>query len=238
MIDVLIVDKNINYCKRLINELCKRNYNVRICGIANNVTEMLELIKNKYYDFILIDINVFDYKIIMSKKISFESIILMVDPKLESNFNINIKKAYESVQKIDDFNKVIENINLIFNSKKLYKYMNVDEEKIIKVKIKEEIKLLGYNMEHIGTKYLIETIYIIYSSKNYTNINLLKDIYPIVAKKYGKTVNNIKCNIRNATDIMYFDNEEEVIKKYLENYKNCKFGSKIVIEAILEKIKS
>ena len=86
-----MVDKNINYCKTLINEICKRNYNVRICGIANNITEMLKIIKNKYYDFILMDIKVFDYKIIMSKKISFESIILMLDSKVENNFNINIK---------------------------------------------------------------------------------------------------------------------------------------------------
>ena len=127
---------------------------------------------------------------------------------------------------------------LICNSQNLYKYMNANEERIIKGKIKKEMKLLGYNMEHIGAKYLVETICIVYSLKKYTNINLLKDIYPIVAKKYGKTVNNIRCNIRNATDIMYFDNEEEVIKKYLENYKNCKFGSKIVIDAILEKIRS
>lgn len=111
-------------------------------------------------------------------------------------------------------------------------------EKYIKEKIVKELKILGYNIEYLGTKYLLETIYILSILKDYNDNNLEKDIYPIVAKKYGKTVHNIKCNIRNATEIMYYDNQEELIIEYLKDYKNSKIGTKIIILAILKKVKN
>ena len=38
--------------------------------------------------------------------------------------------------------------------------------------------------------------------------NLKTKIYPIVAEKYGVNIQNIKCNIINATDIMICECEE------------------------------
>lgn len=104
-------------------------------------------------------------------------------------------------------------------------------------KIKEELNYLGYNFKYYGTMYILEVIQILYDRYNGEVGYLEKTIYPIVAKNHNKTVNNIKCNIVNATDIMICECEESKLIKYLGYYNFSKPGPKKIIEAILNKIK-
>lgn len=68
-------------------------------------------------------------------------------------------------------------------------------------------------------------------------IKCAKCNYTYLARKYNKTINNIKCTIINATNSMYFDNEEEKLMKYLKEYSLPKQGPKQIILSILEHIK-
>ena len=87
--------------------------------------------------------------------------------------------------------------------------------------IKDELKYLGYNPKYYGTKYLIDVIYILFKSNDeYYDDNLKKTVYPIIAKKYKRSVLNIKCNIINATDIMVYECEE---KKLIQNFPKNSF---------------
>lgn len=109
-------------------------------------------------------------------------------------------------------------------------------EENIKNKIKQELEKLEYNFAYIGTNYLLDAIYILYSLKKLYNFSLEKEIYPIVANKYGDSTNNIKCDINNATDKMFYDCNEENLKNYLGDYKFYKPGTKKIIRAVLKKI--
>ena len=60
---------------------------------------------------------------------------------------------------------------------------------------------------------MCETIYEIYLQKN-INVKLNTNIYPIIAKKYNTTINNIKIAIFRASLNSYYDCEEEKLSTY------------------------
>ena len=242
MINVLIAEKDMNYCRKLINQINIKNPNLRICAIANNIKEIIHAIVNQQIDILIINLELLDCKKIkienyIDKRKYKKSIILLSNKKIGENdigFNVYV---YDYILKSDDIvddcksinNMITTKINFLIND-------NGIEEDKIKEKIKKELQYLGYNLSYNGTKYLIEAIYLLYTSNNYYDDNLERDIYPIIAKKYGKTINAIKCNIINATNSMYYDCEENKLSNYLYNYQYCKPGPKRVIYAILNKI--
>ena len=109
--------------------------------------------------------------------------------------------------------EVYEKLENVVSEKLFYR-----DEQVIKERIKEQLELLNFNFSYNGTKFLSEVIYEIYTHRNKFHENLSKDIYPIIAEKYGKTVNTVKCDISHATKLMYYDCKEDVIMKYF-NYK-------------------
>lgn len=115
---------------------------------------------------------------------------------------------------------------------------NMINEIVVKNKIKQELKKIAYNFSYKGTSYLVETIYILYRSfhKKPEECNLEDEIYPLVAEKYNTSANNVKCNIRNATDKMFYDCDEEVLKSYFGMYLMLKPGPKLVIRTVLKKL--
>lgn len=84
--------------------------------------------------------------------------------------------------------------------------------------------------------YLIDIIYILYTSKIYYNFNLEKDIYPIIAKKYSTSSNNIKNNIENAIEKMFFDCDEKILENYIDEYDFSKPKLKMIIRSVLKKL--
>lgn len=110
-------------------------------------------------------------------------------------------------------------------------------EKRIKNKIKVELKKMKFKHSYSGTNYLIETIYILYTLKMYYNFNLEKDIYPIIVKKYGTSSNNIKNNIENAIEKMFYDCDERILEDYIDDYDFSKPKPKMIIRAVLKRIK-
>ncbi len=118
------------------------------------------------------------------------------------------------------------------------------DEKTIKNYIKQELRKLNYNFNFIGTQYIIDAIYLLYSLKTYYKFSLEKDIYPAIANKYCDTANTIKGAIVYATDKMFYDCNEEVLQNYLyefiifdEEDTLLKPGPKMIIRAVLKRIK-
>lgn len=110
------------------------------------------------------------------------------------------------------------------------------EEENIKNKIYKELKFLHYNMSYNGTRYLADTIYELFCRDIDLTDNLKKNIYPLVAKKYKKSVNTICGNIKQATKAMYLDCDEKIIMQYF-NYSSSYFPKlKEIIFTILIKI--
>lgn len=67
--------------------------------------------------------------------------------------------------------------------------------------------------------------------------NLQRDIYPLISKVYNKTINNIKCNINNATESMYYRCESKILREYFKFHDDTKPTAKTVIYTILNKIR-
>lgn len=119
----------------------------------------------------------------------------------------------------------------------IYKFdSDKKNETTIKKKICEELKKLKYNFSYIGTKYLVEVIYILYIlNKKYT-CNFEKEIYPSIAEIYETSSNNIKCSIAYATDKMFYDCDENFLEKYIGEFYYSKPGPKTISFAVIKKI--
>lgn len=106
--------------------------------------------------------------------------------------------------------------------------------------IAEEIREMGFNFEHVGTEYLIETIEIIYNSDNPTYYrSIAKNVYPIVAEKYSKNPSTVKSDIIKATDFRYKQWLKEVRKLGFVFDFNIyeKLTPKAIVKEVISKIK-
>lgn len=212
MINVLIVSKSISCCKNLIYNVINENEELKIVGVANSKKEMNKIIEKMNIDIILMNLKLCEVNKYINSKVIKEtikphSIIIISDENIEKNECINKYIFDYASYKDDSFEDIIHAINNLVKIKITPKFLDSKKdnfEDIIKVKIKKELKYLGYNFYYKGTKYLVDAIYILYNMKDYYNKILKRDIYPIISKKYNTSINNIKCNIRNATDIMFF----------------------------------
>ena len=79
-------------------------------------------------------------------------------------------------------------------------------------------------------------LYVLYNLKKSGEYNLGEDVYPIVAKHYNTVANNIKCNITNSTDKMFYDCEEKVLRAYLKEFTFTKPGPKKIMEAVIKRL--
>lgn len=208
------------YCNKLI-KVIGSSFNLKICMISSYYDEIENIVDEFDFNLIFMNRDLIDNFRFILRKYSDITMFINSDKEIISNFTY--------LNKIDNSDEIISKITKFLNNS----MMNCD----LKLEIKSELRYLGYNPKYYGTKYLLEAIYILIENKIYNyNSNLEKKIYPIIAKKYGKTVNSIKCNIINATDIMIYECEEEKLLEYLGYYDFSKPGPKKIIESIILKI--
>lgn len=164
MINTMLIEKNINYGKKLISGLSVKNDKFRLCGIANNKKEILFLMENIEVDIIIIDMPIDECNLIMKlleEKNKQTSVILMLDKNVEINnsyidFFMNNKKLDYNIKTEDVFSDA-DKINSIITSK-----LNIHNETVnkrkneeeVRDKINKELSYLGYNLKHYGSKYL------------------------------------------------------------------------------------
>ena len=208
------------YCNKLI-KVIGSSFNLKFCIISSYYDEIENIVDEFDFNLIFMNRDLIDNFRFILRKYSDITMFINSDKEIISN--------YTYLNKIDNSDEIVSKITKFLNNS----MMNCD----LKLEIKSELRYLGYNPKYYGTKYLLEAIYILIENEIYNyNGNLEKKIYPIIAKKYGKTVNSIKCNIINATDIMIYECEEEKLLEYLGYYDFSKPGPKKIIESIILKI--
>lgn len=124
--------------------------------------------------------------------------------------------------------------NYKWNKKKDINSKSANSKKIMQI-IKEELEKLNYNSSYKGTRYLEDSIYLVYKSK-YEKDNLTKEIYPIIAKRYNTSVENVKCNIIQASNNSYYECPQEIMEKYFGFPLISKPKTKDIIYAVIRKI--
>lgn len=240
MVNVLVVEDNFYYSKNLINLISDTNPKMRLYKISTDGKEAIDIIKNKGndIDIILLDLKLPRYSGIQilnyiekNNLIKFKNSIIVISGEVDLMLQIRSNPyLYSYVNKMSCLDNVLKEINKLIEIKE-------QEKSSIEYIVCEELKKLHYNFSYVGTKYLLEVILLLYNEKNWEDIKLEKTIYPILAKNHKKTVNNIKTNIINATELMYCSNDISIINKYFNFYDNEKPTPKQVISTIIDKLK-
>lgn len=242
MVNVLVVDDNLNYSKNLINIITSKNSKIRLYNICTDGEEAIEIINKhaKDIDIILLDLKLPNYTGIEileylenNKFEKYKDSIIAISGELEFLLKIRTNKyIYSFINKVSSFDSVLKEINNLIKLKEA-------EKNSIEYKVHKELEKLNFNFSYIGTQYLFETIIILYKEYNdcFESKKLEKSIYPIISKKYRKTVNNIKTNIINASNLMYYDCEYKILKEYFGICDNEKPTPKTIVLQILNNIK-
>lgn len=210
MVNILIVDNKIDFAMSLIN-LLNKNENIRVCAIAKNANEATKIIKeNNNISAILLNLSIKNVKFLDSLKNNRKyqkSCIVIYDKRSKICNFINNNSIYTLIDKCEKKEVILSVINEF-----IYRKMTYKREEKIKNKIFNEISYLGFDITHKGTKYLLESIeYIILNPEKEVS-KLERDIYPVLSKKYGESIHNIKCSINRATTSMYYECDVNKLK--------------------------
>ena len=201
MIKTLIIDDNFHFVQWLVNTISNEIPDVKVENIASTGEEALKIIESKNIDLILLDLKIPNINgIEVLRRI--QGINMLKIPKviiisgdmeciteLENNPNVYniIQKNEDEAVIIRKIRQVVWSINYEMNSKS------------VKEEIVQELSNMGYNIKHLGTKYLVEAIIFIYESNNYDlTDNLEKNVYKYIAYKHNKTTKNIANNISKS----------------------------------------
>jgi len=105
-----------------------------------------------------------------------------------------------------------------------------------KRRIAEELEEVGYSFKYKGTQYIMEAILELRNKDLISIGNLQTTLYPLIAKKYKKTVHNIKNCIITATDNMYCECDIEKLKSYFHLCEDEKPSIKRIIYTIASRV--
>lgn len=239
MLNLLIADDNIEYVKKISNSILYNNEKIRLVKIASNVNETIQYVKECKIDLILLN-----FIMPSNNGIKILEEIKELDscnnkPKVivtstDMNLTSTIKRKYNVLKVIDKNYGDNKKLEIINKSVKHLEYNKKNYEKIIY----KELKNLKYNVNHKGTKYLLEAILYIMKGNKYEVdlINLEKEVYSVIARRFGKNVENIKNNIVKATNNMYNECSIEYLMKYFEYECDKKTTPKMVITTIVNKL--
>ncbi len=201
MIKTLIIDNNFHFVQWIINTISNQIPDVKVENIACTGKEALEIIESKNIDLILLDLQITKINgIAVLRKM--QAINLLKVPKIII-ISSDMKYIDEIKQNKDVYNIILKNENedvIIRKIKQVVWAINYEMNyKNVKEKILQEISGMGYNIKHLGTKYLVEAITYIYESNNYDlTDNLEKNVYKYIAYKHKKTTKNIANNISKS----------------------------------------
>ncbi len=163
--------------------------------------------------------------------------IIFLDNDLDEGFKNFVLDIYKNCTIVVRLDKDFENGILTTNiSLQMNRIVNHHQKELVRSKIITELRNLGYSLKHQGTYYLTDAILEVLYSRAAISHNLRSDIYPVLAKKYGKTTHNIKSSIHKATEYMYLNCDGEKIKDYFDFDDDVRPSIKQVIFGIINKI--
>lgn len=211
MVNALIISDNIHFIKKLLDEVSNKNLNLTFSKISTSKLETIQILNEFTPHIIFLDESV-QKKYEGTFFYNYKSIVITLFYSKSSNLLHS--------RTLKEIHKLIEDID--FNKRR---------NKIIK-----ELEYIGYKFKYKGTNYLLDTILQIDSKRNSMIDNLQGCIYPIVARKYGKTVYNIKSSINKATDCMYYECDAKRLDDYFKLGNDIKPTIKQVVFTIANKI--
>ena len=233
MLNLLIIENDPNVCKRMINNIVMYVKNIRIYGISYTVKEAIEIVKKQKIDVVILDNdlpnglakNFLDF--IEENYIEDKMSVIVLAKENENEWLTENKSIFKILY------KPVEIPPIVYALRELCGNNNALKQSMLRDKINRELEKLQYNPSYVGTKYMAEAIYEIYS-KNYIykGGNLSRNVYPIIAENHNTTVNNVKCNITSATKCMM----QRCPKNMMEDYLFCEGNETPKVKEIMYKV--
>ena len=182
MTRILIIENDIFKCKKIINCISQSNLNVKIYSVVYSLEEAVYFLKKQIVDLIILDTNLINIKKLNFFEFLFneklykyrKSIIAIVGFGYKS---LTIKEEYYVFDYIINPIENIKIVEVITNYVDKYSFLN------LKLKIAEELSKLNFKFSYNGTQYLIDCIYEVYSRNYIWNVNVSKEIFPILSIK-------------------------------------------------------
>lgn len=240
MYNLLIADDNLEYVKKLANQLLNKIECIKLVKIATDGEETYNCLKTEHIDLLLLDLKMPKYsgievleKIYKEKLVNYPKIIIISGEMKMWNYNYLAKyNVIKILGKSIGINDVTKNIMQI-----LSEFAQEEESNNWNKYIIEELTKLNYNFKHNGTQYIKECILYILNRKDMSlTDNLEKNVYMHIAKSHNKSIGNIKNNIVKATNNMYVECKMDYLLKYFDFKIDTKPTPKIVITTIINKI--
>lgn len=223
MLKLIIFNSNLNLVKNLCNLLVNEISNLQLSGIANTENELQLLVEKVNPEIIMMTYTDFinsNY----SKKLN--SNILKI---LFYNSRKNIKNSPTKLflQETACKNEILESIqNFIFNYSSF----------ALRNRIIETLESFNFDFKLIGTTYLLDSILYCYENKtDYIFENLEKNVYPIIAKNFNTSNNNVKQSIVRTVNNMY-TNISPITHKYLSEYFKIDISEKATAKQLISTI--
>ncbi len=211
MVNALVISNNIDFIQALLNELNSNNLDIKISNIITNYSNIMGLLNSSNFRIVFVDSSIPDannssFFKLYKKKIVFLSYV--ANKKMISPRNL----------------KILERLAL---------YNDLPS---IRALVLNELTTIGYNLKYKGTNYLADTIsYILFSQTRIVD-SLQTKVYPLVAKKYGKSVNNIKSSMTKCTETMYCECDIHILQEYFGFYIENRPTVKQVICTVVDKL--
>ncbi len=208
MINTIILSKNFYFVKNVLENMDPDFY----CRVMSNISEVKKGVENGEIDLILLDDD--------------------LDQRFKRNILYKCQRFTMILNLHNDFKDMV--LNPVIKNR-LDTILKHHQEEVLRNRILLELLSLGYSVNLQGTYFLLDTIIETLHRKEEITYNLFNDIYPVIAKKYGKTVYNISNSIYLATLRMYCECSPEKIKKYFYFYDDVKPTIKQVLITIINK---
>jgi len=111
----------------------------------------------------------------------------------------------------------------------------VNNETELRLKVADLIKRMGVPPHILGYNYVQEAVILVYEDEEYMH-NIIKKLYPEIAKKYGTTGSRVERAIRNAFKSAYTKGNPKVLEDVFKT-KEHRLVNSYAIASIVEYIK-
>lgn len=186
--NIILIENNKTRLKIIINKISQSMKDAKIFSIFFDASEAISLCNKNNIDVIIFDE--------CCQNISSITLLNIVEKFNNSNpliiFILNYKNIQTDLGQKQNIKIIDKNTNYNQIVKEIITEISNKNENLIIEKITNELKKLKFNFSHIGTNYLIKSIYEIYKLEDNTNVNLSKDIFPIVSNIFNKNPNTIQ----------------------------------------------
>lgn len=214
MVKSLVITDNINFIQALANRIHEDDLSIQLSLFAKCKLETLQFLQN------LDNLNIG---------------IIFLDKSIEKSYDRNFFEKYKNIIikiSIQTRSYLFTHKNLV-DLDRIIKQNDIDERKF---KIINELKYIGYRFNYKGTHYLVDTILEMFIQQHHMIDNLQSNIYPIIAKKYNKTIYNVKSSINKATDCMYTECDASKLVNYFHFCYDTKPTIKQVVFEVINRV--